>query len=677
MKKLARRGLTGLLVLLLGGWLLLNLLDINQLKKPVLTWLNENTELGLSVGRLEFNPLSPYKLLAEDVRLGDWFSARQVYLELERLAPLAGRTQVAILDIIDGRLNLEQAQVPALPANLADIHIAELNTQNLALTGRGWEAGGIELHLHDWQPRQQGQWQWWADAGLSGRVRQISHPALELSRVNISGHLRRDRLELDDLRGQLSGGLLSGSLTVDPARRELHLEQPQFSQVKLQLTGTTALPDGWRLLLTRAGLDDVSLTTPQLTVNGMRGEIRDLEWNGAGLPEGRGEWQASEATLDWLRLDQHRLSWLGDAERQDITLNGRAWEGSIEAELGWHPDQGRLDIDDLQLAGNKLVWQPDMSWPVPEVRIHKLNLSRTELLSLDDELPLSVFDGNLFITDLAWSAGLWHPLTGQARLEGHVGELVWNSLITRATRFSARLTDEQWLLDSLSGDWLDGKITLSGSLGLYAPYRTHIELAGENWQLRHLSNWLRADRGFAGEMNVTASLTGEPENPAGWQGELALDGQDIFVEQLGLDPWLRHRLGEDYSDPKQADTALAALDLMQQDGFFYRLDLRGPVTDGRWRLDGSAVQSVRHLLALRGNIGAGGRLDLDLGAINDAGCRELAIRLTGDWHAPRLRLHQPELNTPCRPWYTGPVPYPAAGLPGRLIEAVRALPATL
>lgn len=675
MKKLARRGLVGLLVLLLGGWLLLNLLDVNRLKKPVLTWLNDNTELDLSIGRLEFNPLSPYKLLAEEVRLGDWFSARQIYLELEQLAPLAGRTQVAILDIIDGKLNLEQAQVPELPANLADIAITELNTRNLSLAGAGWEAGGIGITLRDWQPRRQGQWQWWADTSLSGRVRQLSHPALELSRLDVSGQVRQGRLELEDLRGRLAGGLLSGRLELDPARRELRLEQPQFSQVKLQLTDTPALPEGWRLLLSRARLDDVSLTTPKLTVNGMRGEIRDLEWNGADLPEGRGDWQAEEATLDWLRLDRHRLGWLGDSERQSMTLNGQAWEGSIEAELGWYPGQGRLDIDELQLAGNKLVWQPDITWSLPEVRIHKLNLSRTELLSLDDELPLSLLDGSLFITDLAWSAGLWRPLSEQARLEGSVGELAWNSLIARTARFSARLTDEQWLLDNLSGDWLDGKVQLKGKMALYAPHTTQLELTGERRQLRHLSNWLRAGQGFAGELSVTANLAGEPDAPASWQGELALDGQDIFVEQLGLDPWLRNRLGEDYAEPKQVDTALAALDMKQHDGFLYRLALHGPVRDGRWRLDGSAVQSVRHLLALRGNIDVTGALDLDLGAINDAGCRELAIRLAGDWHAPRLRLHQPALATPCKPWYTGPVPYPAAGLPGKLIEAVRALPA--
>ncbi|MFH7586560.1 AsmA family protein [Oceanimonas smirnovii] len=674
MKKLARRGLTGLLVLVLGGWLLLNLLDVNQLKKPVLTWLNENTELDLSIGRLEFNPLSPYKLLAENVRLGDWFSARQVYLELEQLAPLAGRTEIAILDIIDGRLNLEQTRPPELPANLANVYIHELNTRNLSLAGNGWEAGGIRLSVSNWQPRQNGQWQWWADADVSGNLRQLSHPALELAGFGFTGQLRQGRLELDDMRSRLFGGLLSGSLVLDPVSRELRLNRPRFSQVKLPVNPDVTLAEGWTLQLTRAGLDNVSLTTPSLIVNGIRGEIRDLEWTGSGLPQGRGQWQASEATLDWLRLDSHTLQWLGDKERQSITLAGNAWQGNIEAELGWYADQGRLDVDELRLSNTKLVWQPDILWPVPDVRIHKLNLTSTELLSLDNELPLSVYNGDVFITDLAWSAGLWRPLSTQARIEGSVTELVWNSLIGRNTEFSARLTDEQWLLDNLNGNWLDGQLTMNGSMGLYPPHSTELELAGKDWQLRHLSNWLRANRGFAGDLTVNVSLTGEPGNADSWQGKLALDGRDIFVEQAGLDHWLRNRLAEDYPRPKQVDAALAGLDLMQHDGFIYRLDLQGPVQAGRWQLNGSALQSVRHLLALRGSISAGGQLDLSLGVINDAGCRELAIRLTEDWHAPQLRLHQPVLSAPCQPWYTGAVPYPAAGLPGKLTDAVRALP---
>lgn len=144
---------------------------------------------------------------------------------------------------------------------------------------------------------------------------------------------------------------------------------------------------------------------------------------------------------------------------------------------------------------------------------------------------------------------------------------------------------------------------------------------------------------------------------------------------MGLDNWLSNRLREDYAQVKTVDAQLAALDLNQGDSFIYQLDLKGPIKNGRWRLDGSALQSVRYLLALHGEVDLAGAWQLELGAINDKGCRELAITLGETWRSPTLTLHQPKLAKPCKPWYQGQVPYPKSGLVGNLLEGVRALQA--
>ncbi len=673
MKKLAKYLLVSVLVLLLAGWLLLSIFDANQLKKPVLGWLNEHTELDLTVGHLEFNPLHPYTLLAEDVRLGDWFSARQLYLQLATLSPLSGQTRIATLDVIDGKLQLDNATELALPDNLANITIDELNTKNLSLTWNGWEARGADLTLSQWQPRRQGEWQWWSDLDVSGQLRQLSHPALDMAQINLAGRISQQQLMLDRVQSRLFEGLFDSALTLNLPMRELTLNEPQFSHNKLQFEQLPRFDKGWTLLLNRAQIKDVSITSPALTANGIDGDIRYLEWRNGGLPEARGSWQAEEAVLDWLRLDEHQGQLLSSQEQLGLTFRGKAYQGTFDTELRWYPQQGRLDIDNLQLQGNKLNWQPDLYWPVPDVRIHKLNLNQGELLSLDPKLPLSLLGGELFIADLAWSTAQWRPLSEQARLEGRWSEIAFDSLIARHGHFNARLDDTRLLLDKLSTDALDGRINLDGSLGLYPPHQGKIRLEGKELELRRLSHWLQAKRDFSGRMDISADLAGALRQPASWEGLLALDGRDIFIEKLGLDDWLKHRLGEDYRRPTRVAPLLAALDLEQSDGFIYRAELQGPVKQGRWQLNGSAIQSVRHLLALRGTLDFAGRWQLELGAINDQGCRELAIRLEESWRAPQLRLHQPELNTPCQPWYQGPVPYPAAGLPGRLTEAVRKL----
>ncbi|GAA3542990.1 hypothetical protein [Zobellella aerophila] len=670
MKKLGGFLLVLVLLLLVAGWLLLGFFDANRLKKPVLSWLNQQTELALEVGSLDFNPLHPYTLLAKDVRLGDWFSAKEVYLELAELSPRSGRVSVKLVDLIDPYIALDRATEVALPANLANVQIQELNTDNLSLTLADWQAHDINLHLSGWQPRKDGRWQLWSPLMVSGTAGELSHPLLEASQIELEGNIRGQQLTLNKLQSRLYDGLFDSQLSLKWPARELTLTGPQFSHNRLQFSRLPSLAPDWKIFVNRASFSDLSLNFPALTANGVSGTLRYGEWQEEGLPEMRGQWQAEEAVLDWLRLGQHRGQLLGSRERLGLSLQGKAYQGSVDAELGWYPEQGRLDIDKLQLLNTKLAWLPELRWPLPDIRIHKLNLSQGELLSADPALPLSIHGWQLFVTDLAWAGDQWRPLTEQARLDSNWFELAYDSLIARQTSVAARLTDTRLYLDQLSGQLLDGQLSAHGSMAVFPPYLAELELNGHQLDLSRISRWLRTDQDFSGKLDISGRLAGTPGDIPGWQGQLALSGQDIFIEQFNLDAWLRDRLQEQYPSPRQVDPLLAAMALTGGSAFIHQAELAGPINRGRWRLTGSALQTVRHLLAIRGELDLAGGWQLELGAINDSGCRELAIRLGGGWQTPSLSLYQPPLAEPCKAWYRGPVPYPAAGIPGRLKGAL-------
>ena len=673
MKKLAKYLLLLVIGLLLAAWLLLTLFDANRLKQPVLAWLNEHTDLDASIGNISFNPLHPHTLLAEDVRLGDWFNARQVYVQLETLSPLSGQTRIAALDLIDVQLQLDDAIELALPDNLANIHVAELTTNNLSLDWQGWQARGADLTLSDWQPRLDGHWQWDADVNLSGQARQLTQHNLEMAQLTFHGQVRQQQLQLTKLKSRLLDGSFESSLALNWPQKQLTLNSPQFSRNQLQFEELPELASGWSLLINKAVLDKVSITSPVLTSNNISGELRYFDWAAGGLPDASGKWQADEAVMDWLRLDKHQGELLSSQQQLSLNINGQAYEGDVTSELRWHPNEGRLDIDSLALQNNKFVWQPDISWPLPETRLHKLSIDNGELLSLDPTLPLSILGGELFVNDIAWSAGQWRALSQQARIEANWDEVAFNSLIARQGKAKAKLDDTHLWLTELNSEALEGQITLNGKLSLYPPYVGEAQLTGKELALRPLSRWLKADRNFSGQLDINSELSGTLEDRQTWQGQVTLNGQDIFIEKVGLDKWLSQRLREDYAQAKTVDAKLAALDLNQNDSFIEQLDLQGPINNGRWRLDGSALQSVRYLLALRGEVDLTGGWQLDLGAINDKGCRELAIKLSETWRAPKLTLHQPKLLSPCQSWYQGKVPYPKSGLSGGILEGMRSL----
>ncbi|MBO1520504.1 AsmA-like C-terminal region-containing protein [Oceanisphaera pacifica] len=676
MKKLAKFLLVLVLVLLLAGWLLLSVFDANQLKKPVLGWLNEHAELDLTVGNLEFNPLHPYTLLAEDVQLGDWFSAGQVYVQLAHFSPLSNNTRIAALDVIDAQLQLDKAGDIALPSNLANIRIDEFTSKNLSVSWQDWQAKGADVTLTNWQPRLDSHWQWWSDTQIKGQLRQLTHPHFAMAQMSFHGQVADQQLQLARIQSRLFDGLLDAALTLDAQQQALTLTDASFSRNRLQLEQLPLWGSHWRVQLNRATFSDISITSPQLTSNGINGELRYLEWQAGGLPEARGHWQADEAVLDWLRLGKHQGELLSSRNKLGLSLTGQAYEGTFNSELSWTPAQARLDIDSLQLADNKLIWQPELYWPSPDVRLHKLNASQVELLSLDAELPLSILGANVFVTDLARSAGQWRPLSEQARLEASWNEVAFNSIVARHGHTKARLDDTQLTVEQLTTEILEGKLSMQGEISRYAPYVGQLQLAAQALDIRPLYRWQQGEHEFSGMIDLNGNLQGALAQTETWQGQLAITGQDVFIEKVGLDSWLKARLAEDYRQVRQVDPALAALDLNQGDAFIYQMQLAGPINQGRWQLDGSALQSVRHLLALRGQLDFAGAWQLELGAINDSGCRELAIALTKTWRAPQLSLHQPKLATPCTPWYRGDIPYPKAGLSGPLIDAVRKLNST-
>lgn len=108
-----------------------------------------------------------------------------------------------------------------------------------------------------------------------------------------------------------------------------------------------------------------------------------------------------------------------------------------------------------------------MAWPLPELRLHRLDVNGGELLSLDANLPLSVSGGELFATDIAWSAGQWRALSKQARIEASWDEIAFDSLIARQGEAKAKLDDTHLWLTKLSSEALEGQVDLSGKLGLY------------------------------------------------------------------------------------------------------------------------------------------------------------------------------------------------------------------
>lgn len=106
--------LYGILSLVIALWLL-GLFKSDYLKAPLAAWIQQQTGLPLTIGRLEFNPFYPNVLLAERIQLGDDIQAEKLYIEIASGSWFERRIEVA-MDLIAPQIETGLRAIPPLVA---------------------------------------------------------------------------------------------------------------------------------------------------------------------------------------------------------------------------------------------------------------------------------------------------------------------------------------------------------------------------------------------------------------------------------------------------------------------------------------------------------------------------------------------------------------------------------
>ncbi|MGL4932672.1 MAG: membrane assembly protein AsmA, partial [Aeromonas sp.] len=205
--------------LLLLVWVALGLFNAERAKDPIARWISQQTGEPVTIGRLVFNPLHPYTLLAEQVRYGDAVTLDKLYLEIENIDWLSRDVHIAHLDLIRPAIKLPLPQslatlLPSLPVRsltISDSTIDRLSLESPELTLRG-----LNATLNDWQlidPQRQ------SVANLALSIGQLETPLLTLTQLNLQGRLEGKVLRTDKLVTKLFDGGLTTAMVLDwPAR---------------------------------------------------------------------------------------------------------------------------------------------------------------------------------------------------------------------------------------------------------------------------------------------------------------------------------------------------------------------------------------------------------------------------------------------------------------------------
>ncbi|MFQ1955114.1 AsmA family protein [Aeromonas veronii] len=658
--------------LLLFVWVALGLFDAERAKGPIASWISQQTGVPVTIGRLVFNPLHPYTLLAEQVRYGDAVSLDKIYLEIESIDWLSRDVRIAHLDLIRPAIKLPLPnQLPSLPVHsltISDSTIDRLSLESPELTLRG-----LNATLSDWElidPKRQPQ------ANLSLNIGQLETPQFTFARLNLQGRLEGEVLRTDKLVTNLFDGLLETGMVLDWPARTLQLHDLKARGMRVELGDLTqqGFPQRFPLQsvsLDRGQLDGVSLNdiNQELSFNNFSGQLTAFNWQAGSQPTGYLSGTLGDMGRGLFLLEEIKGKLAFSSQQIDGELQGKAYEGEFNVELSLDTQQQKLTLKDVALSGMDISlpqgwWQDWQSWRPQQVDIRKLAFDKLKVLSFDDTLPLSLTGWQLYLSDLALRDNQPGPLLGRARIESKWFELVWDGLSARNGELDGELTPSSWQLGKLTSSLPDeGSLSMSGQWGREPGQSSRLQLQATKLDLQQWGKIFHSPVSFAGKADVSADLQAEHGKTAGeWrqslQGSFALDANEPFWDKVKIDPLLDEWFKGATPPVLTPDQLWQAM--QEGDTPFYRIKLQGKIDKGQLQVEQAGASTITHLLALQGGIDlVNEQWQLDLGILNGNRCAELLGQWRGPLTEPTLAWSFPQKQDACG-WEVG-VRYPPQG----------------
>lgn len=654
--------------LLLFVWVGLGLFDAERAKGPIAGWLSQQTGVPVTIGRLVFNPLHPYTLLAEQVSYGNAVTLDKIYLEIESIDWLNRDVRIAHLDLIRPAIKLPLPnQLPSLPVH--SLTIADSTIDRLSLESDGLTLRGLNATLSDWQllnPVRPPQ------ANLTLNITELATPAWALSRLNLAGRLEGQVLSTDKLTANLFDGLLETGMVLDWPARSLRLNNLKSQGMRIEW-GTLAKAESplRQVSLDLGQIRDLSFNDieQELALNNLSGQLTAFNWQAGSTPSGYFSGTLGDLGRGLFQLEAIQGKVAFSPQQLDAELQGKAYEGEFNLELSFDPLQQKLTLKDMALSGMDISlpegwWQDWQSWRPQQIDIRKLAFDKLKVLSFDDTLPLSLTGWQFYLTDLSLRGNQPGPLLGRARLESAWFELVWDGLSARSGELDGELSAGSWQLNKLTSSLPDeGSLSLSGQWGREPGQTSRLQLKGEKLDLVQWGKILHSPVSFAGKLDLSADLQAlHGGTPGAWrsslQGNFALDATEPFWDKVKIDPLLDQWFKQAAAPPLTPAELWQAM--QEGDTPFYRIKLQGKVAQGQLKIEQAGASTITHLLGLQGSVDlVNEQWQLDLGVLNGQHCAELLGQWRGPLAEPTLSWGFQQKPNGCG-WETG-VRYPPQG----------------
>lgn len=280
--------------------------------------------------------------------------------------------------------------------------------------------------------------------------------------------------------------LSANSLTVRLSPRTFTHQQPIFSYVIVDgITLKTSPTSFFHYLkgvrIDRLALNDITVTTPEISLSQAQIQIDHWQYQDAALPwwqQFEGGFQFNVPQLTWQGLALSQILFDGEQQGGDWHIKGFSgqWQQAhFNGQADFSTATQQLTFHQLTLTD----WHIQPSLPLPQweawitdmTPIRQINVQRADMLTSSIEQPTwSVDNVNLSLTDWSWPMNYWQQ--ENARLSFGAEYAQWQMTSIEAPLAELRFTPQQIVIEGMSAQVFSGHMRMAGT---WAPNEVHVD----------------------------------------------------------------------------------------------------------------------------------------------------------------------------------------------------------
>lgn len=426
MKFFSRLVLIFALLLIISALLFCIFIQSSYATKPIEKMLSSYTNQEIIIGNIEYNVKYPETIVFQNVKIGNFFYANKIYVDVDYSELLNKNLYINELNIVDSKINIQGLNKFQLTKPLNNLFIKQGLLKNIIFEDEDLKIDNSIIEVKNLLLIKDKKFDNNPSISMALHTPKIKYKDTEIQSLDIIAKYDKahNLYKVNELKFDFKDGNVATNFIINEQTKSINIFNLNISNVdnleNILINQAANLPrllSDWNFTIhegkisdssyynphNKLGLSNIDLQLDQISIN--KGNVTDLRFNST----------VEKANIKNITLNDLSITYNHFNKKNDISfsIDGKFLDNTFKSIFNYEQDKKRLIIE--KLYAEKLILPEttealllnDLIYLLPDnLRINTIDVNDLSFSSLDHEsYPIILKNGNLHLKNIEFEEG--------------------------------------------------------------------------------------------------------------------------------------------------------------------------------------------------------------------------------------------------------------------------------